>query len=130
MTEKTIYVCDICGKEFADEAECQVHEWKEKSPPYIGRFEIIYYNNKKSLELPIDSEINRIKAIYTKDKSAAQFLDDYFSSYYGSAGESPYCGFPIRDNMIIYYDDDFCDCWLDLDEEYTKLDKIKNLFEK
>lgn len=128
MTEKTTYVCDICGKEFADEGECQIHEWKEKAAPYIGRFEIVYYDNRKSHELPIDSEIDRIKAIHTKDRHATQFLDDYFSDYYGGASENPYCGFPNTDDMIIFYDDDI-DCWLDLDEEYTKLNKIKNLFE-
>lgn len=127
MTKKTVYVCDICGKEFTDEHECEIHEWQEKAKPFIGRFKIVYFNGNKSSYLPFDEQINSIKAIYTKDRDTANFLDAYFIDHYCSFSESPYCGMSIQNDMTIFYDESTC-CWLDLDEEYAKLDRIKELF--
>lgn len=128
MIEKTVYVCDICGKEFADEYECETHEWQERAKPFIGRFKIVYFNGNKDSYLPSGEQIDSIKAIYTKDKETAKFLDKYFFSYYGSFSESPYCGMSIQNDMTIFYDEESTCSWLDLDEEYAKLDRIKELF--
>lgn len=128
MTEKTVYVCDICGKEFADEQECEIHEWEEKVKPFIGRFKIVYFDGNKDSYLPSDEQIDSIKAIYTKDCETANFLNEYFTNYYGSFSESPYCGMSIQNDMTIFYDEESTCSWLDLDEEYAKLDRIKELF--
>lgn len=128
MTEKTVYVCDICGKEFDDEYDCEIHEWEEKAKPFIGRFKIVYFNGDKGSCLPSDEQIESIKAIYTNDCETAEFLDEYFTSHYGCYFESPYSGIPTHNHMTIFYDDESACGWLDLDDEYAKLDNIKGLF--
>lgn len=79
MTTITKYVCDLCGKVFDDEIECQGHEILEKIGNHLNSV-VLFDGNKQTLSLDtvVASFYDEIWGIYIEDESAIPFIEEVF----------------------------------------------------
>ena len=47
MTEKTIYICDYCGKAFDDDRDCYLHEWEHKFELFKNRIKFMRVKKRR-----------------------------------------------------------------------------------
>ena len=114
MTEKTIYICDYCGKVFDDDRDCYLHEWEHKFELFKNRIKFMRVKNDVLTELPfaLDS-VDECNVIYCDGTDEAWgILDEAFD------WEEYYC---VQKNIrahghIFVYDHD-ADKWFCLEEK-------------
>lgn len=110
MTTITKYVCDLCGKTFENEDECQQHELLEKFGCYASN--VVFFDAHKNV-ITASQVINQLFdpwAIFIGDEKAIPFIEEIydFCGFY-----SPWCsegnnnrkatGFYIYDEDIGWY---------------------------
>ena len=80
MTEKTIYICDYCGKAFDDDRDCYLHEWEHKFELFKNRIKFMRVKNGVLIELPLALEsIDECDVIYCDGTDEAwNILDEAF----------------------------------------------------
>ena len=114
MTEKTIYICDYCGKAFDDDRDCYLHEWEHKFELFKNRIKFMKVKNGVLTELPLALEsVDECTVIYCDGTDEAwDTLDEAFD------WEGYYCvSKDIRaDGHIFVYDRD-ADKWFCLEEK-------------
>lgn len=121
MTEKTTYICDICGKEFEDEESCLAHEKEEKHKEFENR--VALFDSDGNL---VD-DITCAFTIYVADKEAFDYVNELLD-------ESGYCDIPFdffnkEEILNIFYTDDNGD-WSCLSSDLNELLKLeKNVIE-
>ena len=121
MTEKTTYVCDICGKEFEDAYDCETHE-KEEAYKEFEKDVVFFDENKEPINgCPTGRDLEDCSAIWVNTKEAFDYVNQLFDNngYYGI----PYLSgkFPA----LYYYRNEE---WAILDEDFQKLLSLKNKF--
>ena len=86
MTEKTIYICDYCGKVFDDDDDCYRHEWEHKFELFKNRIKFMRVKNGVLIELPLACEsVDECNVIYCDGTDEAwNILDEafYWEGYY------------------------------------------------
>ena len=128
MTEKTIYICDYCGKAFDDDRDCYLHEWEHKFELFKNRIKFMRVKNGVLTELPLTLDsVGECDVIYCDGTNEAwDTLDEAFD------WEGYYCvSEDIRtDDHIFVYDHDayewFClekklDYFVKLNAEVNKI---------
>ena len=130
MTEKHIYQCEVCGKEFNDEEDCRKHEM-EHTASFIKNAVVIMDDGGEVLPLDdIRTAIERAYAIYVGCKEVADILWELFKD---EGYETPIENIrtPVLYPAFFIYDqDDYR--WLyfnDLEKEYNRLLKLKTTAE-
>ena len=80
MTEKTIYICDYCGKAFDDDRDCYLHEWEHKFEPLKNRVKFMRGEAGVFVELPLTCEsVDECTVIYCDGTDEAwDILDEAF----------------------------------------------------
>lgn len=79
MTTITKYVCDLYGKVFDNETECQGHEILEKIGNHLNS--VVFFDGNKqalSLDTVVTSFYDEIWGIYIEDESAIPFIEEVF----------------------------------------------------
>ena len=123
MTEKTTYVCDICGKEFKDAYDCETHE-KEEAYKEFEKDVVFFDENREPINgCPTGKDLEGCSAIWVNTKEAFDYVNQLFDNngYYGMpylSGEFP---------ALYYYRNEE---WAILDEDFQKLLSLKNKFTK
>lgn len=120
MTTITEYVCDICGKVFDNEIECQRHEILEKIGKYSN--DAIFFGRNKEV-ISFDDVISLpagVWGIYIEDESAIPLVDEIFDFCGVISPWSSYGGSNRKTTGLYLYDDEH-DCW------YLPADKIEEL---
>lgn len=123
MTVIKKYICDLCGKEFDDNEECQQHEILERCSKYSNS--IIFFDRHKKI-IPLKEVIStspELWGIFVTDKNAIPVIDDIcnFIGEYSPWYEE--CGLVRKTTGLYLYDADNS-CW------FLPADKIKELKEK
>ena len=104
MTEKTIYICDYCGKAFDDDRDCYLHEWEHKFELFKNRIKFMRVKNGVLTELPLALEsVDECTVIYCDGTDEAwNTIDEAFE-------QRGYC-YPAKDiradGHIFIYDYD------------------------
>ena len=115
MTEKTTYICDICGKEFEDEKNCLVHEKEEKYKKFENRIALF-----DSYGYLVDG-ITFAFTVWVADKEALDYVNELLN-------ESGYCNIPFdfdeEEVLNIFYTDNNGN-WRCLDDDVNKLLNLK-----
>lgn len=75
MTEKTIYVCDICGETFDDEESCLFHEESEKRKQFENR--VAFFNADGACVDNIEAAF----IIWVADEEAFEYVNELLSEY-------------------------------------------------
>ena len=121
MTEKTIYICDYCGKAFDDDRDCYLHEWEHKFELFKNRIKFMRVKNSVLTELPLALEsVDECDVIYCDGTDEAWgTLDEAFD------WEGYYCvSKDIRTNDHIFvYDHDAYD-WFCLEKKLDYFAKL------
>ena len=121
MTEKTIYICDYCGKAFDDDRDCYLHEWEHKFELFKNRIKFMRVKNGVLTELPLvlDS-VDECDVIYCDGTDEVwNTLDEVFD-YRGYSCVSK----DIRsDGHIFIYDRD-ADEWFCLEKKLNHFAKL------
>lgn len=123
MTVIEKYVCDFCGKEFDDDAECEEHEIWEKIGKYSNSV-MFFDKNKKIIPLKeVISTSPELWGIYVTNKNAIPAIDGLcdFIGEYSPWGEN---GGLVRRAVGLYLYDIENSCW------YLPADKIEELKKK
>lgn len=80
MFEKTIYICETCGKIFEDHDSCNLHEMQEMAARYEGGFKL--YDKLGEVKFNPKADPSPLIAIfYYGGKEAAELLERYFISF-------------------------------------------------
>lgn len=77
MTTITKYICDLCGKTFDDEDECEKHEILEKISKYSN--DVVFFGWTKKI-LSLDEVISgsyEVWGIYVEDESAIPSINEF-----------------------------------------------------
>lgn len=120
MTTITKYICDICGKVFDDEDECENHELLEKIDKYSNN--IVFFGQNKKV-ISFDEVVSRpgvIWGIYIEDENAIPLIDEIFDLY-GVISPWSIDGGNNRKTTGLYLYDENNDHW------YLPADKIEEL---
>ena len=114
MTEKTIYICDYCGKAFDDDRDCYLHEWEHKFELFKNRIKFMRVKNGVLTELPLVLEsVDECDVIYCDGTDEAWNILDEAFDWRGYSCVSK----DIRaDGHIFVYDHD-ADKWFCLEEK-------------
>lgn len=75
MTEKTIYVCELCGKTFEDEESCLAHEESEKHKQFENR--VAFFNEDGACVDNIEAAFT----IWVADEEAFEYVNELLSEY-------------------------------------------------
>ena len=120
MTEKTTYICDICGKEFEDEKSCLVHEKEEKHKEFENRIALF-----DSYGYLVDG-ITFAFTVWVADEEALDYVNELLN-------ESGYCNIPFdfdeEEVLNIFYTDDNGN-WHRLGDDVNKLLNLKKNVEE
>lgn len=121
MTEKTTYVCDICGKEFEDEESCLAHEKEEKHKEFENR--IALFDNDGHW---VKDDITFAFTVWVADEEALDYVNELLN-------ESGYCDIPFdfdeEEVLNIFYIDDN-ENWRCLSDDVNKLLNLQENVEK
>lgn len=80
MTIITKYVCDLCGKTFEDEDECQQHETLEKFKDHISN--VVFFDKDKNV-ITAERVINQRDdpwAIFIENEEAIPLIEEIYDS--------------------------------------------------
>ena len=130
MTEKHIYQCEVCGKEFNDEENCRKHEMEHNAAKLKGA--VVMMDDGGEV-LPLDdirTAIERTYAIYVGCNEAAKMLWELFEDE-GYTTPIEDIRTPVLYPAFFIYDQDNYH-WLylnDLEEEYNRLLVLKTTAE-
>lgn len=115
MTEKTIYVCDLCGETFDDEESCLFHEEKEKRKQFENR--VVFLND----DVTRVDNIEEAYTIWVADEEAFEYVNELLSEYnYASIPED----FEEGEFPNTFYVDDNAD-WRCLTAEVNNLLRLE-----
>lgn len=121
MTTITKYVCDLCGKVFDNEIECQGHEILEKIGNHLNSV-VLFDGNKQvlSFDTVIASFYDEVRGIYIEDESAIPLVEEVFR-FCGMISPWSVDGGNNRKTTGLYLYDEDSYCW------YLPADKIEEL---
>ena len=123
MTTITKYVCDLCGKTFDDEDECEKHEIWEKISKYSNSV-IFFDRDKKIIPLKeVASTSHEVCGIYVTVKSAIPSIEE-FCEFYDIITPWSCEGGHNRKTAGLYLCDEDGYCW------YLPADRIEELKKK
>lgn len=123
MTTITKYVCDICGKTFENEDECQQHEMLEKFKYHSTN--VVFFDENKNV-ITAEQVISKLYdpwAFFIEDEEVIPLVEEiyYFCDFFSPW--SSYGGSNRKTTGLYLYDENN-DCW------YLPADKIEELKEK
>lgn len=124
MTEKTIYVCDICGETFDDEESCLFHEESEKRKQFENR--VAFFNADGACVDNIEAAF----IIWVADEEAFEYVNELLSEYMYAGIPQDFGGGAFPN---VFYVDDNAD-WRCLSTDVNKLlnleRKVKKVVDK
>lgn len=130
MTEKHIYQCEVCGKEFNDEEDCRKHEM-EHTVSFIKKAVVMMDDGGEILPLDdISTAIDKCYTIYVGCNETAKMLWELFEDE-GYVTPIEDIGTPVLYPAFFIYDKDNYH-WLyfnNLEEEYNRLLELKTTAE-
>lgn len=119
MIIKKSYICEYCGKQFANEEECQEHETQEKIKDVKDK---IKYFNCEGGQLPLTASPSDIDYFWAMDEQAFEFVNNYF---YECGYDKPLITTNYRKGEF-YYDSD--GSWYNVDDLRDRQNEILNVF--
>ena len=120
MTTVTKYVCDLCGKTFENEEECQQHEILEKFKYHSTN--VVFFNKDKNVITAeqVVSQLYDPWAIFIEDEEVIPLVEEIYDFCGFISPWSVYGGY-IRKTTGLYLYDENNDRW------YLPADKIEKL---
>lgn len=120
MTTITKYVCDLCGKTFENEDECQQHEILEKFKYHSTN--VVFFNKDKNVITAeqVVSQLYDPLAIFIEDEEVIPLVEEIYD-FCGFISPWSIDGGYIRKTTGLYLYDENNDRW------YLPADKIEKL---
>ena len=121
MTTIIKYVCDLCGKTFEDEDECQQHETLEKFKYHSSN--VVFFDKDKNV-ITAEQIINQRDdpwAIFIENEEAIPFVEEIYDFCFFTASPWSWNGGHNRKMTGLYLYDEETNLW------YLPADKIEKL---
>lgn len=124
MIEIRYYECELCGKRFEDEGECQAHERLEKMGQYLNRFTLYdsLYNPIDFKELTEDyNRYNDVYYVVIRDEEAGDALNEFIEDEMGYQFYNE-AGWPDSYPCVLGFWQG--DCWQNLTAMRNDIDEV------
>ena len=126
MIEIGYYECELCGRRFEDESECQAHERLEKMEQYLDGFTLYdtLYNPINFKEVTEDCDrFNNVDYVVIRDEEAGDALNEFIEEeigyqFYNEAGR------PVSYPCVLGFWQG--ECWQNLTAMRNDIDEILN----